>query len=130
MESKIGDLTVRQLSDILRQGPSSLTKAIEKVPHIEKIGKELKDSKDSKEQKDHKEHKDQKDHKDQKEGIKDGHKEVMKEKDVPDGSSKSPGEGPQGGPVIQPGIDALVQRVSGLEQEVAQLRQGAPRSGG
>src|SRR5579859_651980 len=76
MESRVGDLTVRQLSDVLGQAGGTQAKlkevAAEKLPQKEtlidkfpgKEQKDLKDNKEHKEQKDHKEHKDHKDGKD------------------------------------------------------------------
>jgi hypothetical protein len=200
MESKVGDLTVRQLSDILGRSPGSQAKlkeaAAEKFP-----GKEIKDAKDNKEhkeqkdhkepkdhkdqkdlkdhkepkdqkdqkdhkepkdqkdnadhkaQKDHKDGKDHKDHKDIKDGlkdtIKDRNKEALKEleqvpqkrdkdlkdsaeqKNLPETPGKGPVEGgPEGGAVSQPGVEDLVRRVTGLEQEVAQLRQAGQGTSG
>jgi hypothetical protein len=70
LDSRVGDLTVRQLSDILGgSSPSAkqkeLTSAIEKLSQKELL-KEPKDHKDFKDHKDPKEHKDNKDNKDHK----------------------------------------------------------------
>ena len=88
--------------------------------------KDQKDSADNKAQKDHKENKDHKDQKDRKEDLKDGHKEFLKEfekviKDQPEGKLEA--EGPGGPVAAQPGLDELLRRVSGLEQEVSTLRR-------
>ena len=190
LNSKVGDLSVRQLSDILGSSAKTPIKTPEKMV-VEKLLKEHpdkpivkdhkdgKDSKDHKEPKDHKDQKDQKDHKepkdtkdqkDQKEhkehkdsadqkltkDHKDGkdHKETTKEhKDLIKDNIKEQikeqikeefkegikeevdkiDEGPldPGGPVEQQGIDSLIQRVSGLEQQVATLQQaGGTQAGG
>jgi len=80
--------------------------------------KEHKDQKDHKDPKEHKDQKDLKDHKELKEGLKDakeGHPEV-----VDQGAAQS---GPQqGGGTTE--LDALIQRVSGLEQAVSDFTKG------
>lgn len=176
LDSRVGDLSARQLSDILGTSSASAKPLAEKnaVKEIKDTvdhkaqGKEILDNKHHKEQKDHKDqkeqkdtkdhkeqkdtkdtkdhkeqvdHKAQKDHKDQKDGIKDGlkdhGKEFLKEiekqikevKENDEGKTVG-GEGKfdegQGGinQVSQPGIDELVQRVSGLEQQVAAQQGG------
>jgi hypothetical protein len=106
----------------------------------QKDPKEQKDQKDQKEQKDHKDlkdHKEQKDLKDHiKESVKDHIKEPIKEslkdtkelikdrKDVTD-VPKVPDVPPVGpGPVENGGLADLVRRVTGLEQDMANLREG------
>ena len=186
MNAKVGDMTVRQLSDILGSSAPPKLKQIfkegikdfkeiekfakdqpDKLPFKEhkdskdtpdhKNTKDHKDTADTKANKDHKEgvdnkaHKDSKDHKDHiKEHIKDLkeiHKELIKEKDqIFDNPKsliadlpKSPKEQVENGPVIvnpgdpalnpAQGIDQLIQRVTGLEQQVATLQQGAGQGG-
>jgi hypothetical protein len=97
-----------------------------KDPKDTKDPKDQKDPKDPKEQKDQKDHKDPKDHKDQKD-IKDRKehiKEPLKEPKEPvDILGKASGEG---GPESTAGsteLDALIQRISGLEQAVQDLKQ-------
>jgi hypothetical protein len=70
LESRVGDITVRQLSEILgRAAPSEKVRDVkqivkENIP--DKLPKEAKDNKDHKEPKDHKDQKDTKDHKEPK----------------------------------------------------------------
>ena len=97
-----------------------------KDPKDTKDPKDQKDPKDPKEQKDQKDHKEPKDHKDQKD-IKDRKehiKEPLKEpKERVDTLAKASGEG---GPESAAGsteLDALIQRISGLEQAVQELKQ-------
>jgi len=61
LESRVGDMTVRQLSQLLGPGPQAV-KQIKETLKIE--GKEAKEEKDSKDHKDPKDTKDQKDTKD------------------------------------------------------------------
>jgi len=167
MEARVGDLTVRQLSEILGRGAGAAPKLKEAIKEKESLAdkfpgkehkdakdqkehkeqkdhkepkdhkdqkdqkehKEPKDQKDQKEQKDHKEHKDNKDHKDLKDHVKDSlkeHKEFLKEKEslkeIGEGGGKGPAEGSGGTPVPQQGLEDLIRRVSGLEQEVTGLR--------
>src|SRR5438309_3510559 len=101
----------------------------------QKDHKDPKEHKDSKDHKDLKEHKDSKDHKDLKEQakelkepFKDRAKEI--EKIQPDklvAEPKGVVEGSPAGPLTQP-IDELVQRVSGLEQDVAALKAGGKKA--
>ena len=192
MDAKVGDMTVRQLADILgRSAPQKAKEVQEKQvfekqiikeqvkEHPDKIPvKEHKDSKDNadnkatkdhkeaadtkankdhkeagdtknaKDSKDNKEHKDhikeiQKDHKDTiKDNIKDHIKELVLEKNqvieqkalasevlkgekelVEGNVPTNPGDPAQG-------IDQLIQRVTGLEQQVAALQQAAAPQGG
>ena len=100
----------------------------------QKDHKDPKEHKDSKDHKDLKEHKDSEDHKDLKEQakelkepFKDRAKEI--EKIQPDklvAEPKGVVEGSPAGPLTQP-IDELVQRVSGLEQDVAALKAGGKK---
>jgi hypothetical protein len=94
----------------------------------QKDQKEHKDQKDTKDQKDHKdpkEHKDQKDQKDHKE-----HKETAKDvkdalKEIKEHAEKIDIEGPVTGAPAAAGetdLDALIQRVTGLEQSVNELK--------
>jgi hypothetical protein len=69
LESRVGDITVRQLSEIL----GSAAAKSKELPSLAKEGKDplkedkdIKDNKDHKEPKDHKDQKDNKDHKDPK----------------------------------------------------------------
>jgi len=63
LESRVGDMTVRQLSEIL----GSVAAKRKELPSLAKEGKDpLKEDKDSKDHKDTKDHKDPKEHKDQK----------------------------------------------------------------
>ena len=188
MNAKVGDMTVRQLSDILGSSAPRKAKEVEVKQvfekqiikeqvkeHPEKFPvKEHKDSKDTadnKANKDHKEAGDTKANKDHKESVdgkanKDGkdnkehkdhikeiqkdHKDVIKDhikdhvqdknqlveqkaiasevlkgdKELAEGSvPTNPGDPAQG-------IDQLIQRVTGLEQQVAALQQAAAPQGG
>lgn len=87
----------------------------------QKDQKEPKDEKDQKERKEHKDRKDSKDHKDIKEGlkeVKEGQKEIIDS--VPKAVAE-PGPGPVG---VTPELTALIQRLSGLEQAVEELKKG------
>jgi hypothetical protein len=185
LESRVGDLTVRQLSDILGRGAApaklkELTKdkefASDKLPYKEpkdqkdladnkahkdpkdqkdhkdnKDHKDPKDQKDQKDQKDPKDHKDQKDNKDQKDpkdpkeqkDIKDhkdpkdskDHKDIKDRKENKEHKEKEPAdklpevENPPAGTMTAgpSGLDDLIRRVSGLEQDVVELQQKLPR---
>ena len=177
LESRVGDLTVRQLSEILGQTgaaakvPKDLLKEKE-LPSAAKEGKDPlkehkdpkdskdhkdtkdhkdpKDTKDQKDQKDPKDHKDQKDPKDQKDqkdpkeqkdakdhknehkeqkdfkDIKDHHKEDVIDKTAPlPESTKGSGAEGSGAPTVVPsGLADLIQRLSRLEQDVAEMKKG------
>ncbi|MBV9391877.1 MAG: hypothetical protein JOY96_08300 [Verrucomicrobia bacterium] len=180
LDSRVGEITVRQLSEILSRPPSSAIvkqvseKQIVKENSLEKLPKEPKDIKDSKEHKDPKEEKDQKDTKDHKDpkdisdqkNVKDpkeqkdskdskdhkdpkdpkeqkdakDHKEQKDQKDFPDrkehihdkvaltpieSKATEPAERPEAGPVETSGLQDLIQRLSHLEQEVADLKKGS-----
>ncbi len=100
----------------------------------EKDRKEQKETKDNKDQKDPKEHKDQKDHKDPKEhkdfkdhkDIKEGLKEVKEGLPEAVATKADPEIGPPPGPGTSE-LDSLIQRVSGLEQAVSELKQAAQK---
>jgi hypothetical protein len=68
LESRVGDITVRQLSEILgRAAPSEKVRDVKQIVKENIQDKPPKEAKDSKDHKDPKEHKDQKDTKDHKE---------------------------------------------------------------
>jgi ABC-type Zn2+ transport system substrate-binding protein/surface adhesin len=155
LNQKVGELSVRDLASILGAGSQSAIK-VKEVKEIKDIFKERKDAKDAKDHKDPKEHKDQKDHKDTKDhkdpkdqkdhkDPKDhkDHKDQKDRKDIKDiaieknptievfkdlAADTKPLDNP-GDPVeISPeGLQDLVRRVSGLEAEMAHLRN---QSGG
>ena len=90
LDARVGDLTVRQLSDILGQmaSPAKIKDVVKdkESPSSAKEGKDFlkdhKDHKDSKDHKDHKDHKDPKDPKDQKDQK--DHKDPKDTKDQKD----------------------------------------------
>lgn len=96
--------------------------------------KEQKDIKDNKDHKDPKEHKDQKDHKEHKEIIKEFAKELILDKvqqieNVPKDLKEQvevPGNiPPEGDPAaLTSTLQDMIQRISGLEQQVQQLQGG------
>src|SRR6266436_2759426 len=80
LESRVGDITVRQLSEIL----GSAAAKSKELPSLAKEGKDpLKEDKDIKDHKDHKEPKDHKDQKDKKD-HKDHKNEHKEQKDIKD----------------------------------------------
>src|SRR5215470_2230166 len=153
LESRVGDLTVRQLSEILGQTgaaakvPKDLLKEKE-LPSAAKEGKDpLKEHKDPKDTKDHKDPKDQKDQKDPKEqkdlkdqkdhknehkeqkdfkDIKDHHKEDVIDKTaaLPESPKGSGAEGSGVPTAVPSGLSDLIQRLSRLEQDVAEMKKG------
>jgi hypothetical protein len=184
LDTRVGDLTVRQLSEIFGRTPSvekgaepiekqiiekqTLEKPIVKEPkdvkdakdHKEpkdhkdqkdakdhkdpKDAKEQKDTKDQKEQKDTKdtadskhvkdpkEHKDDKDLKDRKEHIKEQlleklHPDLPQTKAPPEG--KLAAEGPESGGAPTSALEAIIERLSDLEKEVADLRKAGGKKG-
>ena len=91
----------------------------------QKDHKDPKETKDQKDHKDPKEHKDLKDHKELKEGL----KEV---KEVKEGVAELPTSKtePETGPGPVTGgteLDSLIQRISGLEQSVNELKQASQK---
>lgn len=155
LNTRVGDLTVRQLSEILGS-PSSPAKLKELVAAKEpkdlaKEPKEFKDHKDIKDHKDPKEHKDQKDNKDHKDpkdpkdpkdqkdhkdpkdtkdhkDIKD-RKEGLAEKLPPDKipPDKIPdvSQGSEGTAAAPSGLEDVIKRIARLEQEVTGLAGGS-----
>lgn len=96
----------------------------QKDPKDQKDPKEQKDQKDHKDPKEHKDTKDTKDHKDAKEGLleKPPHKEVF-EKIQPDKITDNIPQGDPGDPVIQQNtLEGVIQRVSGLESDMQQVK--------
>jgi hypothetical protein len=154
LERKVGDLTVRELADVLGFLPEGDAKGKNR-PNERKNAKDFKDSKDQpdhkqqkdakdrKESKDHKDQKDQKDEKDQKDSK--DHKDHKDHKDgVFDGKislreiPKDLLESKRFMPDKIPGIeirlseiaselDQLVKRITGLEQSIEELKE--PKKG-
>ena len=150
VNTRVGDLTVRQLSEILGSASSAakskeLPLTAKDIKEPVKEDKDIKDHKDSKEHKDPKEHKDQKDNKDHKDpkdpkDTKDpkDHKEPKDTKDHKDikdrkedlKEHKEPKEpvdaapsirGAEGGATAPSGLEDIIQRIARLEQDVAGL---------
>jgi hypothetical protein len=93
--------------------------------------KDPKEQKDNKDHKDPKEHKDTKDHKDHKD-IKEGALDKVPHKDQLEKLPESPVKANEGSPnsgSTPGGLEDLIQRVSGLEKEVQELK-GAGRAPG
>jgi hypothetical protein len=81
LDTRVGDLTVRQLSEIL--GSTSSPAKLKELPQAAKDTKDpLKEDKDIKDHKDSKDHKDPKEHKDQKDNK--DHKDPKDQKDQKD----------------------------------------------
>src|SRR4029453_16219414 len=153
LESRVGDITVRQLSEIL----GSAAAKSKELPSSAKDGKDplkedkdIKDQKDQKEPKDHKDqkdladqkaHKDPKDQKDQKD-QKDHKNEHKEQKDIKDHKDRkediidkpsmlpeatkaggSP-EGSAGSSLVPSGLEELIHRLTRLEQDVADMKKG------
>ena len=111
LNQKVGELSVRDLASILGTGGGAAIK-------IKEFFKERKDFKDIKEHKDQKEHKDHKDIKDiliEKNPLIEVAKDLTSDTKV---TAENPGD-PQ---IPQEGLQELINRVSGLEAEVANLR--------
>jgi len=151
LESKVGDLTVRDLAAILGLDPladvikdhkerakdtkdskdkkDSKDQPDQKQQKDQKDVKDQKDQKDHKEEKDYKEQKDTKDHKDHKDhkerfvDLKAHSKDVIK--DVHESKEFTAEKPFEIGPIledIQSELDQLIKRVSGLEKSIEEMK--------
>ena len=143
MNQRVGDLTVRDLASILGSGATQQPKlkeiTLDKAPikdaakEIFKENKDRKDAKEHKEPKDHKDQKDTKDHKDPKEHK--DQKDLKDHKELKEGLIEKPpqkevfekitdqGTIDPGGPVEQQTtLQDIVQRLSGLEADLQQVK--------
>src|SRR6516165_6909681 len=134
LNTRVGDLTVRQLSEILGS-PSSPAKLKELVAAKEpkdlaKEPKEFKDHKDIKDHKDPKEHKDQKDNKDHKDpkdqkDQKEGLAEKLPPDKIPPDKIPDVSQGSEGTAAAPSGLEDVIKRIARLEQEVTGLAGGS-----
>src|SRR5713101_1443817 len=129
LESRVGDITVRQLSEIL----GSAAAKSKELPSLAKEGKDpLKEDKDIKDHKDHKEPKDQKDHKNEHKEQKDIKDHKDRKEDIIDKHSMLPEatkaggspEGSAGASLVPSGLEELIHRLTRLEQDVADMKRG------